>query len=257
MLSVLGIDGATWEMIDKFKDDLPNLQKLIKENGKQTLRVKDVVLSAALWTTIFSGVPTKEHGHKKFVINDKLQTRNDIKVDFIWDRLEKENIKSIALQIPFVYPPFNSGSDYKPFAHGGVTDNIDELKKDTDGIFLESIKLIKNNKPEAFFVVFAALDKVQHFHWGEDDVLKYWYKKMDEIVGVFDKLSDKLIILSDHGFCDRGKARQKTLPDKTEWGKIKGDHFEEAILVTKNIDYKIKSHKDIFKAVVEEVRVNV
>jgi len=257
MLSVLGIDGATWEMIEKFEQELPNFKRLRQKFGKQTLKVEDVVLSAALWTTIFSGKSFAEHKHKKFVVNNKLRTRDDIKVNFIWDELKKRNINSIALQIPFVYPPYNFGSNYKPYAQGGVTNNLDELSQDTEGILLESIRLINKKKPKAFFVVFAALDKVQHFHWGEKDVLLPWYKKMDEIVAIFDKLADKLIILSDHGFCDRGKAKKTTLPPKTEWGKIKGDHFEEAILITKNIGCKIKKHRDIFSAVIAELNVKL
>ena len=44
----------------------------------------------------------------------------------------------------------------------------------------------------------------------------------------------------------------QTLPEYTEEGRLKGDHHENAFLVTANVDYEIERPQDVFFAVREE-----
>jgi len=247
-LLTIGIDGATWKMIKPNLDKLPNLKRLMGEGSYKSIFVKDdIVLSPAIWCTIFSGKTSQEHGHQKFVVNNKLQTREDIKVDFVWDILNKNHDVRV-LQVPFIAPPYNFNADYEPVGYG-VSSDLEELKEDTEKLFQKSLEVLKEN-PEILIVVFGALDRVQHFHWGEPLLLD-WYIKLDEIVGKLVEYGEKIIIVSDHGFCSRGEAKVQTLPDKNDRGEpLKGDHHEEAILITKNVDYPIESHKDIFSAII-------
>jgi len=247
----IGIDGATWRVIKPNLNDLPNFKKLMTEGSSKSLFVEDVVLSAAIWCTIFSGKSTKEHGHQKYVVDGKLQERKDIRVDFIWDILDKDHTIK-ALQIPFVMPPYNFNCDYEPVGYG-VSSDLVELSKDTDGVASKSLEILKEN-PDIFIVVFGALDKVQHFHWGEPIIID-WYKKIDEVLGRLIKYGERIIVVSDHGFCSRGEARIQTLPEKNDKGEpLKGDHHEEAILITKNIVFPIEKHKDIFSAIINEIK---
>lgn len=280
-LLVIGIDGASWNIIKPNIDQLPYFKKLMSEGVYKSLYCEDEeILSAAIWCTIFSGKTLKEHGHRKFVESGKLIMRKDIKVDFVWDILSKKSrIKNQesrrnaenppppksspsplegedqergwdirALQIPFVIPPYNFNCEYEPPEYGASSD-LNILEKDTNDIAFKAIEILKE-KPDVFAVVFAALDKVQHFHWGEPIILS-WYKKMDEILGMLEKYGEKLMVMSDHGFCDRGKARVKTLPEFGSTGQeIKGDHHEEAMLITRGINYDIKEHKDIYNAII-------
>jgi len=249
-LLVIGIDGATWKIIKPHLSELPNFQNLMKTGESKSLFVEDVVLSAAIWCTIFSGKSTKEHGHEKYVVNENLQLRDDIAVDFIWDVLDKKyDVK--ALQVPFVMPPYNFNCTYDPVGYG-VSSDLNELKEDMDNLASRSLELLKNNL-DIFIVVFGMLDKLQHFHWGEPIILE-WYKKIDKILGTLIEYGEKLIIISDHGFCSRGEARIQTLPDKNNKGEsLKGDHHEEAILITKNINYEINHHKDVFNVILKEI----
>jgi len=66
--------------------------------------------------------------------------------------------------------------------------------------------------------------------------------------GFLDNRQNKLIIISDHGMCSFGEARVQTLPKKTEWGELKGDHYENAMLITVNFDYPITRPQDVFWA---------
>lgn len=250
-LLIIGIDAATWKVIKPNLNQLPTFKKLIEQGESKSLFVNDVVLSAAIWCTIFSGKSTKEHGHQKYVVDEKLQSREDIKVNFIWDVLNKDhNIK--VLQAPFVMPPYNFNCDYKPIGYG-VSSDLKELREDTEKLAQKSLETLQEN-PEIFIVVFGVLDKVQHFHWGEPIILD-WYKKIDEIIGKLIKFGEKIIIVSDHGFCSRGESKIQTLPDKNDKGRpLKGDHHEEAILITRNINHPINEHKDIFPTILEEIR---
>jgi len=249
---VIGIDAATWKVIKPNLKELPNFRKLIREGTAKSLVVEDKnILSPAIWCTIFSGKTSEEHGHFKFVEGGRLKKREELEVDFVWDILDKEyDIK--VLQVPIVIPPFNFNCEYKPIGYG-VSYDLKELAEDTERLTLKSLEILKRGS-DIFIVVFSALDRIQHFHWGEPLVVD-WYKKIDEIVGKIIPFGEKLIIVSDHGFCSRGEARVQTLPEKNYKGEpLKGDHHEEAILITKNIDYKINSHKDIFSAIIKSLK---
>ena len=52
-----------------------------------------------------------------------------------------------------------------------------------------------------------------------------------------------------HGFCSFGETKIQTLPQKTEQGELKGDHHENAILITVGVDYEIDKPQDIFYAI--------
>ena len=109
-------------------------------------------------------------------------------------------------------------------------------------------------KLDVIISCYTLLDRIQHFHCREDCVPE-WYRKLDSRLGglLFDTglLGDKdneLIIISDHGFCSFGEAIVQTLPLRSEWGELKGDHHEEALLITANLDYLIERPQDVFFA---------
>jgi predicted AlkP superfamily phosphohydrolase/phosphomutase len=252
-LLVVGFDGATWKIIQPNLKSLPNFKELIDKGESKKLIAPQPLFSAALWTTIFSGKTLREHGHEKFVKNGQLQRREDVKAEFIWDKLNQRcDIR--VLQVPFIMPPFNFNCQYTPVGYGASSD-LDELDEDTDKLCFKALEVLKE-APDILIVVFGALDKVQHFHWGEPLILG-WYKKMDRILGMLKNQGEKLIILSDHGFCSRGEAKIRTLPERNSKGELlKGDHHEEAILITLGIDTPINHHKDVFKAIIEECKTN-
>ena len=108
--------------------------------------------------------------------------------------------------------------------------------------------------------VYTLLDRVQHFHWGEDCVVE-WYKKLDDKIGellfgsgFLRDENNRLIVISDHGFCSFGEAKIQTLPEETGHGKLKGDNHENALLITVNVDYEIDKPQDVFYAVLLAAR---
>ena len=63
---LIGIDGAEPKLIDKWIDELPNLQKFYSCYGKLNSTIPPS--SAPAWTSIVTGVMPSEHGIYDFFI---------------------------------------------------------------------------------------------------------------------------------------------------------------------------------------------
>lgn len=257
MIFILGIDAATWTVIFPNLDRLPAFARLCRTGKCSDLVLQETPMSPSVWCSMFSGKVPDEHQHGSFVKQGKLVRRQDIKVDFIWDILHREGKKVRALNIPFVVPPYSFGVDFKPVGFGLPT-NEKEWYEELERITRKTKDLMDEN-PDLLISAYTLLDRVQHFHWGEACVLD-WYSRLDgrvgELVfetGFLDKRENKLIVISDHGFCSFGESKVQTLPLKSEHGELKGDHHENALLVTVNIDYDIQTPQDVFRAINHEM----
>lgn len=253
MILVLGIDAATWTVIKPNLNVLPNFRRLGEIGQCNELIVKEKLMSAAIWCGMFCGKTLAEHHHESYMVNGNIVRREDIKVDFIWDILEREGKVARAVNVPFVVPPYNFGVDFKP-AGFGLPTNEKEWQTELDTVTAKTLELL-TQKPDLLVSVYTLLDRIQHFHWGENYVLD-WYQKMDDKLGkiVFDtgfldSHDNKLIIISDHGFCSFGEAKIQTLPKETEFGTLKGDHHENAIVIKANLDDAIKKPQDVFNVI--------
>ncbi|MCK4476362.1 MAG: alkaline phosphatase family protein [Methanophagales archaeon] len=253
---VLGIDAATWSIVTPNLHKLRNFKRLIEVGKSKELILKEKPISASVWCGMFSGKLPEEHKHGSYVVNGEIVKREDIKVDFIWDVLEREGKKVKALNVPFVVPPYSFGVNFKPIGFGLPT-NEKEWEEELERV-TEKTKLLIEEKPDLLIAVYTLLDRIQHFHWGEDYVVE-WYRKMDEKIGelIFDtgfldvEEDNELIVISDHGFCSFGEAKVQTLPEHTKEGKLnlKGDHHENALLITVNVNYEMKRPQDVFYAI--------
>jgi len=206
---------------------------------------------------MFSGKSPDEHGHENFVVGDRLVKREDIKVEFIWDILHREGRKVRVLNVPFVVPPYSFQVDFKPVGFGLPT-NEEEWAEELDRV-TEKTKELLAEAPDLLISVYTLLDRIQHFHWGEECILD-WYAKLDRKIGelVFDtgfldERQNKLIVISDHGFCSFGEAKIQTLPQESEYGELKGDHHENALVITVNLGYEIEKPQDVTFAIRAEL----
>ena len=257
MFFVLGIDAATWNVIRPNLDKLPNFKKLIRIGKSKEPVLKEKPISPSVWCGMFSGKTPEEHGHGSFVSDGKLVRRENIEVEFIWDILHREGKQVRVLNVPFVVPPYCFNVDFKLVGFGLPT-NEREWQEELERV-TEKTKELLAQKPDLLISVYTLLDRIQHFHWGEDYVIE-WYQKMDAKIGelLFDtgflkEKQNKLIVISDHGFCSFGEAKVQTLPQKTAQGVIKGDHHENAFLVTAHLDYEIDKPQDVFYAIKQEL----
>lgn len=257
MILVMGIDAATWSVIKPNFARLRNFERLSHIGKSKELILKETPISPSVWCGIFSGKTPAEHGHENYVVNGDIVRRGDIKVDFIWDVLRREGKEAKALNVPFVVPPYSFGVDFQPVGFGLPTNEKEwgeELERVT-----EKTKELLDERLDLLISVYTLLDRIQHFHWGEDYVVD-WYEKLDSKIGellfdtgFLDSKGNKLIVISDHGFCSFGEAKIQTLPQETEQGELKGDHHENALLITVNMDYEINRPQDVFYAVRKEL----
>ncbi len=250
-MKVIGIDAATWDIIKPHRDELPNFDRLMRECEYKTITVEETPKSAPLWTSIFTGLRQEEHGHKDFVVDDELQKQGDIDGTFVWEEFDKE-VEARVLQVPAVIPPINYNTDYEPEGFG-VSSDLDELEADRRKL-LRKCREVLEEEPDFFAVVFMQLDRVSHFYWNDKELVLDWYRRMDDVLGelleYYDFDSDEpLIVLSDHGFAEFGEGRVQTLPEETPHGELEGDHHEDAVLIKKNLDYKIGQPEDVGKAI--------
>lgn len=256
MIFVLGMDAATWTVIKPNLVALPSFSKICEMGRCRELVLREKPISPSVWCGMFSGKLPAEHGHESFVAGERLIKREDIKVDFIWDILHREGKSVKVLNVPFVVPPYSFEVNFKPVGFGLPT-NQSEWQEELERV-TEKTKELLAEKPDLLIAVYTLLDRIQHYHWGEDCILD-WYKKLDSKIkellfetGFLEDRRNKLIIISDHGFCSFGEAKVRTLPQKTEYGELKGDHHENAILITVNINYSIEKPQDLFFAIMEE-----
>jgi predicted AlkP superfamily phosphohydrolase/phosphomutase len=258
VIFVLGIDAATWTIVRPNLDKLSTFKKLSDRGKCRDLVAKQELISASVWCGMFCGKTPDEHGHHSYTVDGNIVKRKDIKVDFIWDVLAREGKRAKALNVPFIVPPYSFGVDFKPVGFGLPT-NEREWQEELEKVTAKTKGLLEE-KPDLLVSVYTLLDRVQHFHWGEECVLD-WYRKLDDKMGrlLFDTgfVEDKdnsLIVISDHGFCSFGEAKIQTLPEETEHGRLKGDHHENALLITVNLDYEIDRPQDVFQAILSAAR---
>jgi len=258
LIFVLGIDAATWTVVRPNLDKLKNFHRLCDIGNGRELVLRETPVSPSVWCSIFSGKTPEQHGHRSYVVDGSIVKRENIKVDFIWDVLSRQGKKVKALNVPFVVPPYSFNVDFRPVGFGLPT-NEKEWQEELDKVTEKTKKLLQE-KPDLLVSVYTLLDRVQHFHWGEDCVLD-WYRKLDGKMGelLFDTgflegKDNSLIVISDHGFCSFGEAKIRTLPEETEHGRLKGDHHENALLITVNLDYEIDTPQDVFHAILSATR---
>jgi hypothetical protein len=109
---VLGLDGATWDIIDPLIEEgkLPIFKALKKEGAWARLQTFDPTLSAVVWTSIASGKTMIKHG----IIDWAFVNKNDVQVPYsssekrvpsIWEMMDEHGLRSIVLNWFVTYPP--------------------------------------------------------------------------------------------------------------------------------------------------------
>jgi predicted AlkP superfamily phosphohydrolase/phosphomutase len=250
---VIGVDAATWDVIKPNISSLPNIKGLMEEGREGSIILNQKPWSPSVWCSMFSGKTPEEHGHHDYVKEGEIVRREDIDVEFIWDLLDRKGIRVKALNVPFVVPPYNFNLEFDPVACG-VPVEPHELLQEIEEVTAKALEVLDKDKPEVFILVYTALDKLSHLHWGEPVLLEY-YRKIDEALGKLLPFDEEVILVSDHGFCDYDKAPIRTLPKRTPRGEIKGDHHPEAVLITRNIKAEISQPMDVYRVIKEKYGV--
>jgi len=127
--------------------------------------------------------------------------------------------KGVYYKIPFTYPPEPIEGVIIP-GLGSPEDEYRENRYDLKskkfidrslGLLKKEIKQLKklwSTDWRIFACVFRITDMFQHYHWGNLEVLKKAYTRIDDFIGwVMERKQDNiLMVVSDHGFCFTDKC---------------------------------------------------
>lgn len=110
---VVGLDGATWDVILPFveKGKLPTFKKLLNESSWGILKSTLPPVTVPAWPSFATGKNPAKLGIYNFVTVDnktgkvRIVRSSDIKSKKIWDYLSFMGKKSIVLNHPVTYPP--------------------------------------------------------------------------------------------------------------------------------------------------------
>lgn len=110
---VIGLDGATFDLIDPFRKEgrLPHIDSLLRDGVRATLRSTVPPNSAAAWPSFFTGKNPGKHGIYHFFnfrgdeYEPKIIDARDIQSQRIWDLMGEQGLRSMIINVPITYPP--------------------------------------------------------------------------------------------------------------------------------------------------------
>jgi predicted AlkP superfamily phosphohydrolase/phosphomutase len=106
-VSVIGIDGAAWRVIDPMlaRGELPHLAQLIAGGVRAQLRSEPPLISPAIWTTIATGVSRREHGLRIFAVRGGgLVSARQRRVPALWTLASRAGLRSAVIGWWGTYP---------------------------------------------------------------------------------------------------------------------------------------------------------
>jgi predicted AlkP superfamily phosphohydrolase/phosphomutase len=109
---VIGLDGATWDIIDPLiaQGKLPVFKKLKESGAWARLRTFEPTLSAVVWTSIATGKSMLKHGIVDwvFVNKEKIQvpySSSEKRAPSIWEMVDEKGLRSVVLGWFVTDPP--------------------------------------------------------------------------------------------------------------------------------------------------------
>ena len=218
---VIGLDCASPRLVfEEFKDDLPNLSKLVNNGLHGNLRSSMPPITIPAWMVMFTGKNPGKLGiygfrHRKdnSYTDIHITTPRTISEPRVWDILSQNNWKSCLFAIPPNYPPqavngwsigcFLTPSSKSNYAypselkqeleenHAPYIPDIDYRSGNRDEIQEQLFKMLENHmslikylileKPWHFFAfVEIGIDRVHHAFWRYYDETHHMHEANDK-----------------------------------------------------------------------------
>jgi len=197
---ILGLDGATFDIIDEHRDRLPTLSRLIETGYAADLESTQPAITSVAWPALVTGQNPARFGLFDFLNRDPATFElsiNDVRereFDFFWDYLDtKMGIASVPM-VPYrgVDGFFIQGSlarvnadrvtkpasldNHLPSAY----DDLIDPSTDTDQIVSDTFDRIEAREHvfnhlltdfdlDIYFLMFSIIDHIQHHFWAYHD----------------------------------------------------------------------------------------
>ncbi|HEV8433050.1 MAG TPA: alkaline phosphatase family protein [Thermoanaerobaculia bacterium] len=214
---LLGLDGADWQLLDKYCADgtMPNLAALVRAGDKRVLLTQHPPLSPLVWTTMMTGVSPLEHRILDFTrFNPVTRMREPITSDeravpAIWSMASAKGKKVGVFGMWATDPPESVNgtivSDRMIHAQcSGIADVWTRTDCETGVTLRTSKEWIAKNQPDLAIVYFEGTDIAGHLFAPSGGNPAYFNRVDNQIIGGYRDLAMRLgatlIIVSDHGF---------------------------------------------------------
>ncbi len=99
-LLVVGIDGATFDLIEPMQGRLPALEALMERGVRADLQASEPMFSPLLWTTMSTGKPPEEHQVHGFNVNS-----DACAAARFWEVMEDHGLRTGIYKWLVTYPP--------------------------------------------------------------------------------------------------------------------------------------------------------
>lgn len=232
---VIGLDGATWDLLDPWLDDLPTLRSFAEER-RATMDSCVPPLSIPAWKCYATGMDPGGLGVFTFVEPDfeaeqfTTVTNETFTHRETWDYLGEQGHESAVLNMPSTYPPrdidgtmvsgpfsgeqvdYTSPPDLEPeleadgysilpeYYLSRDPDDVDGAVESVSGKF-DAARRFTDDVDFLHLTVYLT-DTVQHTEW-DSPVAKEFWEDVDRELGRFlEDLDDEwnVVLMSDHGF---------------------------------------------------------
>ena len=110
-LLIIGLDGATFDLIEPWADELPHLARLMREGAWGRLRSTVPPATFPAWTSFMTGVDPGQHGVFDFTRRVPGAYRVEFvnathrRVPTLWRILSDAGLRVGVLGVPATYPP--------------------------------------------------------------------------------------------------------------------------------------------------------
>src|SRR3954466_9455694 len=109
---VLGLDGATWDVLRPLVDQgaLPHLTRLMQRGASGSLRSVFPPLSPVAWTAVMTGKNSGKHGVFEFLehghdpLGGRVNSSRAIEAKLLWEIAAQHGKKTVAGGVPLSYP---------------------------------------------------------------------------------------------------------------------------------------------------------
>ena len=231
---VVGLDGATWDLLDPWMDELPTIRRFA-EGLHGDLDSCIPPISVPAWKTYSTGMHPGELGVFTFVEPDfeehrfKTVSAETFTHREIWDYLGSAGYRSAVVNMPSTSPPreidgwmvsgpFSDADDFarprdlqERLAAGGysvlpdyyLSRDVADLEPALEGV-RDKFDVALDLSADADFVhvTVYVTDTVQHNEWDSPDSKAFW-EAVDRELGRFvEALGEEwnVVLMSDHGF---------------------------------------------------------
>ena len=236
-LIVIGLDGATWSLIDPLIEAgrLPNLARLKEEGASGPLTSCILPWTFPAWRVYSSGRNPGKLGvywfsrldwsKKQFALNDATAYQGPD----LWDYLNAEGLRTGVIDMPATFPPRPldgfmiagyPAEDRFAFTHPlelktklveqfGYQTYTKTTSADKEAYLAEQQAIIRSrfavaksllHQVDFLHLTIFCIDQIQHVYWQDEGLYQTW-EVLDEEIGRFVTDPDTTyLFMSDHGF---------------------------------------------------------